>query len=295
MMKALLICPKPCAAVSALSEKLPLAALPLFGSSVVESWLVHLAGLGVRNVVIHASDRVDTIRAIAKNGIRWGLEVDVISVPPEQSDAEVCENNSKASRERSETADIIEVMDHLPNQSGSNMFASYANWFHAVINRLPHALTPDRVGIREIAPGIFSGHRSQIAHDATLTAPCWIGDHVVIGASVAIGPQAVIEDRSIIRPGSLIQRSIIGADTLVGHHTEIRDSLVSGERLTNWCSGFTMRVADVFLLASLRAVSTEQRERPAKTTLRPTHTSAPQSFAKPIHDATFTTVSQDNA
>lgn len=261
-MKTLLICPDPQPAVPSLSEKLPLAALPLLGSSVVESWLIHFAGIGHQEIVIYANDRADIIQSMVGCGRRWGLKVDVVWVPWQQIDPALTDVSIKASAQVKTPFDYIEVMDHLPNQPLTKIFASYANWFQAVLDRRPHALTADRIGMREISAGIFVGHQSRISSGARLSAPCWIGNQVVVASSAVIGPETVIEDRSIIKKGARILHSIIGPDTLVGADTEIKDSLVFGERLINWSSGSSIRVMDVFLLSALHAGPVVKEVRP---------------------------------
>lgn len=271
-MRALLICPEPQPAVALLSEKLPLAALPLLGSSVIEAWLIHLAGLGYQQIVIHANDRVKAIHCMVGSGRRWGLKIDMVSVPEAQIKSEVADTASIAPAGDT-PIDYIEVMDHLPAQPETKIFSSYANWFRAVQARLPHALTPDRIGMKEVETGIFVGHQSRVSPGAQLSAPCWIGNQVVVGSSALIGPATVIEDRSIIKKGARILNSIIGPDTMVGADTEIKDSLVSGERLIDWNSGSSIRVMDAFLLSSLHASPAEQVIR--------TPESVPQRAPKP--------------
>lgn len=270
-MRALLICPEPQSAVPLLSEKLPLAALPLLGSSVIESWLIHLAGLGYQKIVIHANDRVEMIHRVVGSGRRWGLQVDMVSVPKAQIESEIA-NAQHIGLEGHTPIDYIEVMDHLPAQPKAEIFASYANWFRAVQDRLPHAITPERIGMREISAGIVIGYQSRVSSRAQLSAPCWIGNQVVVGSSAVIGPETVIEDRSIIKKGARISNSIIGPDTMVGRDTEIKDSLVCGERLTNWSSGSSIRVTDLFLLSSLHAAgSTAQEARTLGPVVLPAH------------------------
>ncbi|MCC5788444.1 MAG: hypothetical protein JJT75_02335 [Opitutales bacterium] len=285
-MKALLICPEPQSAVHSLSDEWPLAALPLLGSSVIESWLVHLAGLGFKQIVIHAGDRVEAIRSIVGSGSRWGLEIEMVSVSPGHIDAEVSDALSGALAKQMNTMDCLEVLDHLPTQTNANMFASYANWFRAVQVRLPHALTPDRVGMKEIRPGVFAGHQSRISPAAVLTAPCWVGNQAVVDSSAVIGPHAVVEDRAMIKKGARIIRSIIGPDTFVGRHTQIKDSLVSGERLINWSNGSSIRVTDVFLISSLRASLPERSLRSPKAVLE----LSPKPFADNLQEPTYTPV-----
>src|SRR5258706_3004295 len=76
-MKALLICPAVRENVAALAETAPLANLPVFGRSLVEHWLEHLALLGAKEVCILATDRPEQVRTRVGDGARWGIPVEV--------------------------------------------------------------------------------------------------------------------------------------------------------------------------------------------------------------------------
>jgi hypothetical protein len=129
---------------------------------------------------------------------------------------------------------------------------SHAEWYAATQAWLDRAVTPDRTGVREIAPGIRAGWASRIPADAVLRGPCWIGEKVRLGRGVTIGPNVVIEDRAVIGDGAEITRSVIGTETYVGEDTEVTDSLAFGDLLINWRNGSCLRVPDEFLLCSLR-------------------------------------------
>lgn len=254
-MNAFLICPAPRPAVAALAEKAPLAALPLFGATVIEYWLVHLAGRGARQVSVLAADRAEELSRIVGDGARWGLTVEIVPTPAEPTVQETLarygENAACAGNEPPAPDDIV-LLDHFPSLAGADMFGSYERWFDAVQTWMPHALTPDRVGWREIKPGVHAGIRSHIPGDAILIPPCWIGEKVYLGPGVTIGPMAVVEDRTIVETGAEITRSIVGPETLVGRFTEIRESLAWGDTLIDWRTGSCLRVSDAFLLCPLR-------------------------------------------
>jgi len=120
-----------------------------------------------------------------------------------------------------------------------------------VLGSLPHTASTPRIGAREIQPGIWLGLRSRIAPTARLHAPCWIGDHVVIGADTIVGPHAVVEDRVVVEAGARVVSSAIAPDTFVGRHVAVTHSLASGSRLLNWKTASFLEVPDAFLLGSL--------------------------------------------
>jgi NDP-sugar pyrophosphorylase family protein len=258
-MKAILICPGHRPGISQLIEDAPLAAVPLLGESLVVYWLVQLASLGAKEVTVIACDRADSVRGIVGTGSRWGLQVTVI---PESRELNVAEARARHGGGESwlpAPHDVVQA-DCLPGLPAHRLGENYGEWYAAVQAWCDRAVTPDRTGMREIAPGIRVGWQSVIPADAVLRAPCWIGEKVTVGPGAVIGPHAVVENRAMIGEGAEIVRSIIGPDTMVGDHTEVADSLAWGETLINWQDGSCLHVPDEFLLCSLRRPKTEVTE-----------------------------------
>jgi NDP-sugar pyrophosphorylase family protein len=245
-MKAILICPGYRPAMAPLTEAAPLAAVPLLGESLLVYWLGHLAARGAREVTILACDRPAVIRQIAGTGARWGLHAKVVAEMHELTPAEA------KSRHGAGDEDIVVFADHLPGVPDIRLCESHAEWYAGTQAWLDRAVTPDRTGVRELAPGIRVGWASRVPSDTILRGPCWIGEKVRIGRGVTIGPNVVIEDRAVIGDGAELMRSVIGTETYVGGDTEVTDSLAFGDLLINWRSGSCLRVPDEFLLCSLR-------------------------------------------
>lgn len=255
-MKALLICPAARSGIAALTTLAPPAVLPLLGGTPLEYWLVHLASLGAREVTVLAADRPEEISRVTDGGTRWGLRAEVRQVTVEPTVAE-----ARARYQRGETGwlpdpDDVVLLDHLPGLPGAGLFDNYTQWFAAAQAWMSRALTPDRVGVHEISPGVRVGLHSRIPDDAVLIPPCWIGEKVYLGARVTIGPMAVVEDRVVVRSGVEISRSIVGPETMVGSHTELACSIAWGDALINWKNGSSVCVTDDFLLSPLRERST---------------------------------------
>ncbi len=251
-MKTLLICPDSRPAVSQLAENLPLVLAPILGECLVVYWLEHLASLGASHVIVLAADRPELVRAAMGDGRRWGLEIEFHPVHVEPTVAEA------ATVHRAAESDgwlpgphAITLMDHLPGCADRKLFDSYEAWFAALVAWMPRALTPTRVRVRELAPGVWAGTGARIARDARLHAPCWIGDHATIEAGAEVGPEAVVEDRALIGTGARVSQSVVGPDTFVGRLTAVTRSLAAGGLLINWRTESVLRVPDRFLLCSL--------------------------------------------
>jgi NDP-sugar pyrophosphorylase family protein len=246
-MATFLICPS-ARPTPHLATSTPLAAIPLLGECLVEYWLAHLAMTGTREVKILADDRPEQIAAIAGDGARWGLKVDVIAESRELTPSQVQIKYVGAI----DASHNVVVVDHFPGMT-QRLFDSYTDFFTGLIEWLPRAKMPDRVGVRELSPGIWAGLHSRIAPNAQLLAPCWIGQSAFVGAGAVVGPMTVIEDRAFIEPGAEVAGSVIGPDTFVGQLAIINGALAWGSTLVQWKSGLCTTVAEAFLLCSLRA------------------------------------------
>lgn len=250
-MKALLICPDERTGVAALAESAPLSNIPILGKSLVEYWLEHLATLGAKEVLVLAADRPEQVRAGAGDGARWGLRVTVL---PEKRERTLDEMRIK--HQANDPApwlpaphDVI-LMDRLPGLPQLPICTSYADWFAAVRALLPRALTPDRIGVQELKPGVWVGMHAHVAPDAKLIGPCWIGERVWIEAGAVIGPNVVLEREVFIARGAEVSHSVVGPGTFVGQFTEVRNSIAWGGTLVNWERDSCLKVTDAFLLCS---------------------------------------------
>jgi hypothetical protein len=131
------------------------------------------------------------------------------------------------------------------------LFESYANWFAALIAWMPRAITPARVRVTEVRPGVWIGNRSRVSPIAELIAPCWVGDQVSVAKGAVIGPNAILEDRTVVEGMARIAKSWVGPDTFVGPMISIENSLAWGSSLIDWRTDSSLHVPDQFLLSSL--------------------------------------------
>lgn len=257
MSKALLICPSERPAVAELSRVAPLAAVPLLGQSLLEYWLTHLALGGSKEVHVLANDRPEYIKKLIGNGARWGVKVEVTAEVRELTAAQA--QIKYAAEAPATAANSIVVLEHFPGEPDCPLFDSYSNFFAGLARWMPKAKMIDRVGVREIQPGIWIGRHAQVSPEAQLNAPCWIGQHTFVGANCVIGPMAILEDRSFVEGGAEIVNSIIGPDTFVGKLAALRRSLALGNMLVNWQTNSLAQITDAFLMCALRRQPTSEK------------------------------------
>src|SRR4026207_891957 len=91
--------------------------------------------------------------------------------------------------------------------------------------RLARVSTRDRIGIREVQPGVWVGLRSHIHRNARLEAPCWIGENTWIGPDAVIGPNTIVEDRVFVDRGAWLEDTLVLPDTYIGEMVEVRHSI----------------------------------------------------------------------
>jgi len=253
-MNALLIAPSERLAVANLAEGMPLVIAPFLGKPLAAYWLEHLVFHGVKRVRLLAVDRPHEVRAVLGDGSRWGLILEVVPEHQELTSEEARQKYRSAGEADWLPAPLdAAVIDHLPGLPEQPLFTSYAARFAALTAWVQRPASPDRIGSREIRPGVWVGLRSHISAGAQLHAPCWIGEYVMVGRGAVVGPGAIVEDRVLIGDGARIVHSAVGPETFVGTLTLVEKSLARDSLLINWATGSSLRVPDAFLLAPLPA------------------------------------------
>ena len=249
-MKALIICPADRKSVAALARRRPLALTPCLGQPVLGRVLAFLASSGAKEITVLAADRPDRIRKFAGRGEAWGVKIEVI---PEARELTVAEARAKYQTGAGiwlPTPHDIFLLDRLPQWPEQPLWDSYAGWQQVLLAGLPQA-AQEKVGMREVSPGVYLGLRTRVAESVQLKAPCWIGANVWLGPKVVSGPETIVEDDVYVDTGAEISQSIIGPKTYVGALTEVRKSLAWGRDLLNLTNGSITEVTDHFLLGEL--------------------------------------------
>jgi hypothetical protein len=249
-MKSLLICPGDRPEVAHLAETAPLAVTPLLGKSVLEYWLEALVARGVKHVIVLATDRPHEVRALVGDGSRWGIRIDLIPQSRELTVEEARALYRGTETDWPATDDVV-LLDYLPQLPHHALFESYAGWFAALRAFLPLSVTPPRIGAREVSPGVWVGLHAQVHPTARLHAPCWIGEYALVGADATIGPAAILEDRVVVEAGARVTESVVGAETFVGEHILVQNSIAQGSTLVNWRTASTVTVPDAYFLCAL--------------------------------------------
>jgi NDP-sugar pyrophosphorylase family protein len=214
---------------------------PVLGETLLEYWLSHFACAKLKQVVIAAHDRPDLIRNLVGTGSRWGIEVEVTSESQDLTHEQVCQKYEGHAV----------IVDHLPGLPEQQIFAGYDTWYRALLTWMPRANTPDRVGLRELADGVWAGLHTRISPTARLDAPCWLGNNVYVGDRAIIGPGTILENGAFIEPEAVISNSVVGPDTFVGRYMRIANSIAWGDILVDWQTGSETIEQNAFLLCSL--------------------------------------------
>jgi NDP-sugar pyrophosphorylase family protein len=279
-MKVILICPSERHELEQLTGTRPLAALPLFGESVLELWLAHMAGSGVKEVKVLAADRYDRIKRLVGSGEKWGIDATVCSeaIEPTVPEARKRHKPTDGAGYLPEPEDV-QVVDHLPWDDSYPMFDNYGSWFNACRTILQRIQPGFRVGMRQVNPHVWVGRETQISPSTKLLGPCWIGHGVHVGPNATIGPNVIIEDGSFVDETAELLDAWVGPQTFVGALTRVTESLAWGHTLVNYKNGSHIVVPDPFLLSSV-----EQARTAVKSLLTPKRLPAffTDAFARPI-------------
>ncbi len=247
-MKYLLICPG-----SRERFQLPgdpaLPLVPMLGQTLVEYWLSHLAATNTREVTILADTAIEDIRKIVGGGERWGIKA---LVQPESRELTVALASLKYGGHDPAADDAVVLLNHFPGHPEKPLFNTHEGFFAALQAWIPCANTLDRVGVREISPGVWTGHHTRISPTAVLQAPCWIGQHCRIEAHAVIAGGSIIENGAVVDQAAEIRASHVGPRTYVGKFADLHESFAWEDTLLNWRSGSLVRVPDPFMLCGLR-------------------------------------------
>ncbi len=98
-------------------------------------------------------------------------------------------------------------------------------YIRATADVLHHRVQTEELG-HHIGGGVWCGHDVEIAPDAQLYGPIYLGDEVKVKGGVVIHGPTVIRDYSIIDNRAHIDRSIIWRNSYIGEGVEVRGAIV---------------------------------------------------------------------
>ena len=250
-MKAIVICPDREGALPFFSRTTPVALASMLGQSLLSQALTALAEAGAKDVTILAADRPEQVRRAVGHGERWGIAAHVVAESRELSVEEAREKYRPAGATDwlPQPHDVL-VANGTPI-SGEAPLENARDWFASLRRFLPRACE-QRVGVREIEPGVWVCLRARIEEGVRFEAPCWLGEGAWVRAGARVGPGAYIEDEVMIDHDAVVSESWIGPRTYVGALTQVHGSLAWGSGLFNYDSGSFLDVPDAFLLSELR-------------------------------------------
>jgi hypothetical protein len=257
-MNALIICPDRSSALPFFSRTGPVALAPAMGNSLLSHALTVLAEAGARHVTILAADRPEAIRKAVGYGERWGLFARVTAESRQLSVAEArAKYRPAADHEWLPIGQDILVADGSGILADDSPLNCAGDWFAALQKWLPQAHSY-RVGVREIAPGVWAGLRTRIETGASIEGPCWLGEGAWIRAGAKVGPHAWIEDEVLIDHDATVSDSWVGPRTYVGALTHVHRSLAWGNGLLNYETNSYLEVPDAFLLSDLQPTKSQR-------------------------------------
>jgi hypothetical protein len=118
--------------------------------------------------------------------------------------------------------------------------------------------------MRYSVAGFSTGDRSSIGYNvntppsSNLQAPIFIGDDCRFGAMTSVGPNAVVGNHVIVDSYTELVDCLVLPDTYIGRNLEIRNKIVSGNRVVSPDDGTVVQIDDSWVVAQNRpAMRTE--------------------------------------
>lgn len=112
--------------------------------------------------------------------------------------------------------------------------------------------------VRYVTAGFATSDRSSVGFNVRtppssfLRAPIIVGDDCRFGAMTTVGPHALVANHVIVDAFSELSNCLILSDTYIGRNLEIRDKIVSGNRVIDPSDGTAIEIDDSWLIAHNR-------------------------------------------
>ncbi|MDQ8206914.1 hypothetical protein QEH52_05300 [Coraliomargarita sp. SDUM461003] len=217
-------------------RRLPFALWHVGEQALLFHWLDAAVDQGSEKVVLYISDRPSDVRKAVEKATLWPIEIEIVTVPSIQG------------------LDWDDCINHLPRTPALTTEPE-AGWG---LIKYWHQLEQDWLTTfteETKSYGIYAaiGRSCEIASDAKLNPPFWLGNHVSIGPGSVIGPGAVVEDGCIVAGMSRLERAHLAAHTYLGPETDLVDSIIHRNNLLNMRHGAYVRGLEGFVASSLQS------------------------------------------
>ena len=100
--------------------------------------------------------------------------------------------------------------------------------------------------------GSSIGYNVRTPPSSHLQAPIIVGDDCRFGAMTSVGPNAVIANHVIVDAHTELRNCLILQDTYIGRNLEVRNKIVSGNRVIDPSDGTVIEIDDSWLVARNR-------------------------------------------
>jgi mannose-1-phosphate guanylyltransferase / phosphomannomutase len=78
----------------------------------------------------------------------------------------------------------------------------------------------------QVSEGVWVGEGADVAPDAVLTGPLYIGPYAKVEGGAELRDHTVIGDNVVVREGAFLHRAVVHDNAYVGHHTNLRGCVV---------------------------------------------------------------------
>jgi mannose-1-phosphate guanylyltransferase/phosphomannomutase len=78
----------------------------------------------------------------------------------------------------------------------------------------------------EIAPGIWMGEGADVAPDAVLLGPLFIGDYAKIESGAELREYTVLGSNAVVRSGAFLHRTVVHDNVFIGPHANLRGCVI---------------------------------------------------------------------
>jgi len=168
---------------------------------------------------VRGSDRRRTLRS---SGL-YVLEPEVLDLLPERGYVDIKEQLVGMLRRKGAPVHAFIVPRPLRKIES---LGAYLDLNAEFLRRL--ATEPDLVppGVRQVAPGVFAGHGTVIAPDASVTGPVLLGDHCDVSpGALLVGPLS-LGRRTHVGSGAEVRESIVGDRVTLGRDSSVERCFV---------------------------------------------------------------------